>query len=245
MHRLMITSAAYRQASTIRADAALVDRENRLLWRQNSRRLEAEAIRDAMLAAAGTLDAKMYGEPTGEEERPTGEIVASGEDKTGRRSIYLLVRRSMPVTLLNVFDAPVMETNCTRRVTSTTSAQALALMNGSFISSQAVHFGRRVQSEASVTGSGGAAAIVNHANRLATDGPYGSATFVEATIDRAYRLALSRNPTAQEQAAAQEFLRQQIARYEKTGKTHDQSSEQAYADICQALLSSNEFVYVD
>src|SRR5258708_31552585 len=106
-----------------------------------------------MLAAAGTLDLKMYGEPVNEEERPTGEIVAAGEDKTGRRSLYLLVRRSLPVTLLNVFDAPIMETNCTRRTTSTTSAQALALMNSSFIHSQAQRFAQRLFKEQPPTGS--------------------------------------------------------------------------------------------
>jgi hypothetical protein len=176
-----------------------------------------------MLAAVGTLDPTMFGAPVNEEERPTGEIVAAGEEKTGRRSIYLLVRRSLPVTLLNVFDAPVMETNCTRRTTSTTSAQALTLMNSGFIQAQAQRFAERLLKEQPPSGSGGEA----------------------GTIDLAYRLALSRRPTPMEQTATQEFLRQQTARYQKTGKTPAQAGEQALADLCQALLSANEFVYID
>src|SRR5205823_4213827 len=118
-----------------------------LLWRMRPRRLEAEAIRDSVLAVAGTLDPAMYGEPIANQTRPTGEIVAEGEEKGGRRSIYLLVRRSLPVTLLNSFDAPVMETNCTRRTTSTTATQALALMNGTFIRAEAAHFAERLLKE--------------------------------------------------------------------------------------------------
>src|SRR5205085_8732711 len=73
LHRLIVTSAAYRQASAWRADGGKVDPGDRLLWRQRPRRLEAEAVRDAMLAAAGTLDARMFGEPDGTETRATGE----------------------------------------------------------------------------------------------------------------------------------------------------------------------------
>src|SRR5205823_12246816 len=130
--------------SAFRASAAAIDPDDKLLWRQRPHRIEAEYIRDSVLAVAGALDEKMYGEPVAEITRPTGEIVAVGEETRGRRSIYLLVRRSMPVTLLNTFDMPVMETNCTRRTVSTTATQALALMNSSFLASQSAHFAKRI-----------------------------------------------------------------------------------------------------
>ncbi len=198
----------------------LVDPENRLLWRQRPRRLEAEAIRDAMLAVSGSLDTKMFGEPIDLAVRGTGEVAANGEEGRGRRSIYLLVRRTTPVTLLNVFDAPVMETNCVRRPSSTTASQALALMNGSFITSRARAF---------------ASLIVDGADSV------GDA----ALIPRAYRAALSRNPSAAEQAATEQFLREQQPRYIAAGQGIAAARLSAFADLCQALLSANEFVYLD
>jgi len=219
LHRLIVTSAAYRQSSALNVTAAKFDPEDRLLWRQRQKRLEAEVIRDSMLSVTGMLDSSMYGKPVGEEARPTGEIVAAGEEKSGRRSIYLLVRRSKPVTLLNTFDAPVMETNCTRRITSTTATQALALMNGGFVTSQAVRFAERLTKE------GG--------------------TAPESQIALAYRLAFNRAATAREATSATTFLAAQAARYVAAGRKPEEAGKSALADFCQALLSANEFVYVD
>jgi mono/diheme cytochrome c family protein len=219
LHRLIVTSAAYRQSSAFRADAARVDPEDRLLWRQRARRLEAEAIRDSMLSVTGTLDSTMFGEPVGEEALPTGEIVPAGEATGGRRSVYLLVRRSRPVTFLNTFDAPIMETNCTRRIASTTATQALAVMNGGFAASQAARFADRLAKE------GGATA--------------------DSRVALAYRLAFNRAPRAGEMRSAESFLRAQVARYLAAGKKADEAERAALADFCQALLSANEFVYTD
>jgi hypothetical protein len=218
LHRLIVTSAAYRQGSAYRVEGARVDPEDRLLWRQRSRRLEAEAIRDSMLAVTGTLDRTMYGEPVGESELKTGEIVAEGEVKGGRRSIYLLVRRSRPVTMLNTFDAPIMETNCTRRITSTTATQALTMMNGGFMESQAGHF----------------------ADRLLKDGGT-----TDSRVMLAYRLAFGRAASAAEMRSATAFLQGQTARYSGAGKKRDEAERAAVADFCQAILSANEFLYVD
>jgi len=160
----------------------------------------------------------MFGEPVPTETRPTGEIVPAGEEKGGRRSLYLLVRRSLPVTFLNSFDAPVMETNCTRRIVSTTPTQALALLNSSFVSTQAGHFARRLLRE------------------RPTD---------PARIDRAYELAFARLPTPAEQGGGLEFLREQAARYRLPGVSEEDALLKAYVDFCQALLSANEFVYLD
>jgi hypothetical protein len=228
LHRLIVTSIAYRQSSDYRAQAARIDPENRLLWRQRSRRIEAEGIRDAILDVAGTLDPKMYGEPVNEEVRATGEVVPLGDEAGGRRSIYLLVRRSRPVTLLNTFDAPVMETNCTRRVISTTPTQALALLNSGFMAAQSLHLAERIGKETLVRS---AASPANATLR--------------SQIDRAFHLAFGRAPSAQELAGTLAFLPEQTAKYVKAGKPVGAASQQALADVCLALLSANEFVYVD
>ena len=151
MHRLMLTSAAYRQSSRDdperHARAHAVDPENRLLWRQRIRRLEAEALRDAVLEVAGTLNLAMGGPPVPMVARADGEVVAPDGPEGMRRSIYLQVRRSQPLTLLQVFDQPVMETNCVRRSTSTVSSQALNLLNSEFLIRQAEVFAARVLRE--------------------------------------------------------------------------------------------------
>ena len=149
MHRLVLTSAAYRQSSKLdplspaHARAKQVDPEARLLWRQRMRRLEAEALRDSMLAASGTLSTRMFGPPVPFVVRPDGEVIAPEDSSGHRRSIYLKVRRSQPLTLLQSFDQPVMETNCTRRSVSTIASQALNLLNGDTLTSLAESFARR------------------------------------------------------------------------------------------------------
>ncbi len=225
LHRLIITSRAYRQSSEFRPALAKLDPENRLLWRQRPRRLEAEAIRDGILATAGILDPTLYGTPVDNEVRGTGEVVAVQEQNGGRRSLYLLVRRSLPVTFLNVFDAPVMETNCTRRVTSTTPTQALTILNSSFMESQSAHFAQRVERETPAT--------------MMTD--YESK---KAKIRVAFRLAFGRIPTENEMKATLGFLQAQTLRYNTTKKPKE-AGLSAFTDLCLALLSSNEFVYLD
>lgn len=118
LHRLILTSSAWQQTATFQAgphdQARKVDPDNRLLWRQRLRRLEAEALRDAILVAGGSLNTEMYGPPVPMQRLGDGEIVTPAGRTGLRRSIYLQVRRSQPLTLLQVFDQPVIETNCTR-----------------------------------------------------------------------------------------------------------------------------------
>ena len=208
MHRLMMKSAAYRQSS--RDDPGLharaVDPEDRLLWRQRIRRLEAEALRDAVLGAAGTLNLAMGGPPVPMVGVAGGEVVAPAGPEGLRRSIYLQVRRSQPLTLLQVFDQPVMETNCVRRSTSTVSSQALSLLNSEFLIRQAEVFAAR-------------------ALREEPRDPAGHAV----------RLAFGRRATADEQRLFRAYLAEQGGR----------GLPAALADVCQMLLSSNEFAYVD
>ena len=223
IHRLILTSTVYRQASQARVEALKVDPEDKLLWRMRPRRLEAEIVRDAILAAAGTLDLKMYGPPVPTETKASGEIVPVSDTRGGRRSVYQLVRRSQLQSFLNVFDAPLMELNCTRRSTSTTASQALALMNGEFISAQAELFARRVLKEFPPS----------DGSRLAD----------AKTITDAFRLAVARRPRPEELNRLLDFVNQQAGRY--GNEKPDVLPVQVYRDLCQALLSMNEFVYLD
>jgi len=224
IHRLIMTSAAYRQDSRARLDGLKADPENKLLWRMRPRRLDAEVVWDAVLKTAGSLDPKMYGAPVQTKTKPSGEIVPVDETQSGRRSIYQLVRRSAMPTFLEVFDAPIMETNCTRRSVSTSASQALALMNGEFAGAQAEHFARRVLKE------------VPPANQ-------GAALACPKTIRYAVRLAFSREPSRHELDWMLAFIGKQAARYPSL--SGPDLTLRVYSDLCLTLFSANEFVYVD
>ena len=124
LHRQIMRSELWQQA--IGEEAPF---RNRLM------RLEAESIRDAMLVAADQWDRSMYGRPVAIKEDDAGQVIVAGSQT--RRSLYIENRRSQPVSMLQAFDAPVMETNCERRASSTVAPQSLMLMNGNFILEQA------------------------------------------------------------------------------------------------------------
>jgi mono/diheme cytochrome c family protein len=220
MHRLLLTSSTYRQQSafddTAHARARQVDPDNRLLWRQRLRRLEAEALRDAVLSAAGNLNPRMFGPPVPMRRQPDGEVVAPDDASGLRRSVYLQVRRSQPLTLLQVFDQPVMETNCTRRSTSTVSSQALTLLNSDFLTRQAEAFAARAQKE------------------NPTD-----------PASHALLIAFGRPATPAERARLGAFLETQTARHAATPEGKAAPRQRALADLCHMLLGANEFAYVD
>jgi len=228
IRRLIMTSATYRQQSSFdavaHASAKRADPDNRLLWRQRLRRLDAEVIRDSVLQASGLLNSRMFGPPIAMQRQPDGEVTLPGE-ASGRRSVYLQIRRSQPLTLLQVFDQPVMETNCTRRGQSTVASQALTLLNSQFLIKQAEEFADRITKE-------------NPAH----------------TADQAVRLAFSRLPTENERARIMAFLEEQTARHLQavtagpengTSQRQELAHKKALADLCHMLLSSNEFLYVD
>jgi hypothetical protein len=116
LHRLIVTSAVYMQDSTYDETRAAVERENVDLWRRTPRRLEAEPIRDAMLAAAGLLDAQMYGPGTLNAEM-------------ARRSVYFFIKRSQLVPMMMLFDWPEHLVSIGERATTTTAPQALSFLN--------------------------------------------------------------------------------------------------------------------
>src|SRR5262249_7160598 len=183
LHRLILTSSAYRQSSqvaahgaTAPADRTAVDPDNVLLWRMPLRRLESEIVRDSILAASGTLDLSIGGPPVPIKPLPDGMVVVEtnlpAETTPFRRSMYLLSRRNYQPTELGVFDQPLLATNCTRRTSAAVALQSLTMLNGEFITGQADHFAKRVISLAGADES--------------------------RQIALAFQLALSRLPSAEE-----------------------------------------------
>jgi hypothetical protein len=144
-HRMVMTSTAYRQSAHRRSEQDAVDADNLLIGRMAIRRLDAETIRDRMLAVTGTLNRDQFGPPVNVTADDTGQVIVEGE--TPRRSIYIQQRRSQPVSFLTTFDAPVMETNCERRTSSTVAGQALLLMNNSFVVGQSEKLADRIVRE--------------------------------------------------------------------------------------------------
>lgn len=215
VHRQILLSTTYRQSSAPRPQALELDPDNRLYWRFPVRRLQAEVIRDAMLAISGQLDATPFGPYVPTRQTAVGEVVVNPQDAGARRrSVYLQQRRSQTLSMLKVFDAPAIATVCTTRPSSTVPLQSLSLLNSDFAVATAEAFAKRLSTE--------------------TDGTDA------ALIDRAWLLAVARAPTANEQQIATEFLVGQRTQY-----TGEQAAEWALADFCQMLLASNSFLYLE
>ncbi len=131
VHKLLMTSAVYMQSAASDPARERLDPENRLLWRWTPRRLEAEAIRDSMLAVSGTLDRTMYGPGTLDE-------------KMDRRSVYFMTKRSQLISMMMVFDAPEQLVSIGSRPTTTVAPQALLFMNSPHVRRYAANFAKRL-----------------------------------------------------------------------------------------------------
>lgn len=226
MHKLIMMSSVYQQSSRRKDNdaherASIEDPDNRLLWRMPLRRLEAEALRDSILAVAGRLDTSLGGPPVRLDARSDGLQVAVGEGAT-RRSAYLLARRTWPATFMGTFDFPNIDTTCIRRAPSATPLQSLTMMNSEFAFDNAA----------------GAARIVRN---LAA----GSSDADAAIANAAYRLVLVREPTDEEVDLASGHLDLQRRLYVRANATEDEAMTKAVASLTHMLLSSNEFLYVD
>jgi mono/diheme cytochrome c family protein len=221
IHRLIVTSATYRQSSHARPDLKLADPTNRLLARQNRLRLEAEFVRDVALAASGLLSPKIGGPPV-YPPQPNG-VMSLGQTKrdwkpsTGperyRRGIYTYFWRATPHPALSVFDAPDAFSACTRRLRSNTPLQALTLLNDQQFYELAEALAERVQRE----------------------GPQQP----DAKLDYAFRLCLARKPDAEEKQRLTELYEQQLA----LGKENDTSKQkEAWATVARVLLNLDETI---
>ncbi len=220
IHRLIVTSATYRQSSTVNPTsvkhvaAISRDPDNKLLWHARRRRLEGEAIRDAMLCVAERLNATMYGQsarpqlPPGASKRYAWEANQRIEDQR-RRSIFVLAKRNMRFPLFDAFDLPDMHNSCGQRPQSTTPPQALLMLNSEDTLGLAAEWANDLYSRYSVDQRG--------------------------LIEHAYASALGRNASREEIANAVEFLNADGAR----------NSIEAITDLCHALFNCNEFIYID
>jgi hypothetical protein len=175
IHKLMLESAAYRQTGDLSPAAMKVDPTNRLVWRQSPRRLEAEAIRDSLLAVSGTLDSRQFGAGSLDPQNP-------------RRSVYLTVKRSQMVAMMQMFDAPEPIQSIGERSVTTVPAQSLAFLNSAFVRTRAEKLAARVKSADVVGG-----------------------------VREAFRTALGRTPNESEVGRMQTFLERQAATYGTTG----------------------------
>ena len=148
MHRLMMTSSAYRQSSNVTSTHENVDPENLLFSRMAMRRMEAEVLNDTMLLVAGRLDETRYGVPAPVQVRDDGLVMPIETERGWRRSIYVQQRRTNIPTILDSFDLPQMNPNCVERLDSTVATQALHLMNNTMVRRLADSFAERVKREA-------------------------------------------------------------------------------------------------
>ncbi len=216
LHRVILLSSAYRQAGRHDEKSALADPDNRLLWRFPRQRLDAEAIRDGMLAVAGTLDRTPGGSLL-----PTRNFEYVGDNvkyDTPRRSVYLPVIRNKLFPFFQTFDFPDPSTMTGKRVSTVVAPQALFLLNSPFASAQGRAF----------------------AERLAKAEP----TDDSARVVLAYRLAYGRPATTEEVAKSLEFVKQFEAKL-PAEKDASARRSRAWAGLCQAIFASNEFSYIE
>jgi mono/diheme cytochrome c family protein len=233
MIKQVMLSTTYRQSLLTDKELIAVDPDNTLFGGARMKRLEAEVLRDTVLAISGKINDKPSGPPIpvmadlvgqwviGKENlnagRPGARIDLKGEEF--RRSVYVQVRRSRPLAVLETFDSPRMEPNCAERTFSTVAPQSLMLMNGMFVLDQSDHLATRLKSE------------------IGDD--------QQALIRRAWELIYSRTPSDSEIADAEQFLTEQLELLKTRAGKEDDPQLQAIASLCQVLLSSNEFLYVD
>ena len=219
LHREIMLSAVYRMSTTYNARAAEVDPENGLLWRINRRRLEAEAVRDSLLAVAGQLDWRMGGTVLKVNNREyvtvSGTRITDEYDQP-RRSVYLPVVRSSMYDALTTFDFPDPAVPNGDRATTTIAPQALFLTNSRLVHDQMGHLAKQLL------------------DRLPTD---------EDRVVYLYELLYSRPPTDYEIRRATEFV-ESYRRHDPRNLSVE-ARLHAWRGLARVLVSTNEFIYVE
>ena len=190
IHRLMMTSATYRQSSAVTPEHEKLDPENALFSRMPLVRLDAEALYDTMLFAAGRLDETPFGPADAVETRPDGLVTPKGTSAGWRRLIYVRQTRKQIATHLENFDFPQMNPNCVERRDSTVAPQALHLMNNGMVHQIAEAFARRVM------------------QNVGTD--------PAKQVERVYLIALNRLPSNEEKAVGQDAIGKLVEHWTKT-----------------------------
>lgn len=234
MHKLILTSQTWQQASQHPEEEAynLVDSANRLWWRAQRQRLDAEALRDSMLAVTGELDLTLGGEcfrPTLAAEALEGlskksdAYEASPRDQQNRRSIYGYLQRSLLPPLMTAFDLSDATGPCGQRSVTLVPTQSLALLNNQFVHDRSQHLAELILVDSTET---------------------------TEQAQRVWSAILRRTPSRSELAASVQHLDKQRAAFaeqvELLPAGDKRTSEQlALASLCHVLLNSNEFIYVD
>ena len=226
IHKLLMTSTVYRQTSKTDSrghQGRSLDAENRLLGRMNLRRLDAEALRDAVLSVSGQANTVMGGPPVTLAVSGNGlqTVARNSGAARARRSIYLLSRRSNPVTFLRLFDYPIIDVNCVQRASSATPLQALAMINSEFLTAAASELAQRARG--SGTGS----------------------LSLQQQIAAVYWHAFSRPATPLEIQRGSGHVRQLQGIYENSGTDSATALRHSFADFVHMLLCTHEFLYVD
>jgi cytochrome c553 len=232
MHRLILLSSTYQMAGTPNARALQVDPNDRLLWRMPRRRLEAEEVRDAVLAVSGRLERKIGGGELMDVVVKTAEAIDAKRGffvprvksdhecyHTNRRSLYLPVIRNALPEVLALFDAADPNGVTAVRNDTTVPSQALYMLNNPLVREQALHLAKAVLAEAG-----------------ARD---------QDRLHSAYARALGRPPSAEEVTEAIGFLQAYTAKARAGGRSEADGRLGAWQSYCQMLFCSNEFLYVD
>ena len=226
LHREIMNTAAYRQSSQLRPESEERDSDNRWLSRMPLRRLEAEAVRDSLLAVASQLDPSRFGEPDLVTVRDDGLVTSNKGDKGWRRTVYVRQRRKEVPTILETFDLPQMIPNCVARPNSTVATQSLHLLNNGLVRELSLAFAKRIEAE------------------IPSDR--------DAQVDRVFTIAVGRQPNAEERQGAIETLENLTAHWKKIepenaeGTKRDESAEtKALANFCHVIMNSAEFLFVD
>lgn len=223
LHHLILTSNTWRMSKRAVPEYQQADPENRLLWRMPVKRLEAEAIRDSILAISGRLNPAMYGpsvfppvQPQALEGSSDPDKIwkASPEEDASRRSIYVFMKRSLILPMLEVLDLCDTARSSAQRLTTSVPTQALTLFNGDFVNQQARYLAARLLREA---------------------GPE-----QKQQIELAYRLAFARTPRETELHAMTAFLER-----ERAASRDENASLHALQQLARVLFNTNELVYVD
>jgi hypothetical protein len=241
LHKRMVMSRTYRQSSSRTGTLQSIDPENRLYGRMNVRRMDAEVIRDSMLLSAGVLNTTMGGPsvPVAEDAEgrakigklQTREGLFAGLAGTGtdefRRSIYLQSKRQLPLSILETFDMPVMNPNCDARKTSTVALQSLLFLNDETIVQLAEKMGEHVW------------AMHNNS---------------EERLHEIFLRLFAERASAEELSYCHDFLisqRDQFAKDQNPAwlkqleKSPYAADQRALASLCQTLIASNRFLYID
>ncbi len=223
LHRLIMTSTTYRQASALTPEVKKLDPANALYSRMPLVRLDAESLYDSLLLVAGKLDETRGGPADMVQARKDGLVTPVGTAKGWRRFIYVQQTRKQLPTHAETFDFPQLNPNCIERRDSTVAPQALHLMNNGMVEQLATEFAKRVRRDAG--------------------GDRGK------QIDATYLIALSRLPTDEEKALGRDALRELFAVWDKqlaaSKPTSDAIDLKALTTYCHAILNSAAFLYVD